>query len=84
MTARIGLFIALICPFILLLAGGLWMFMPGCQAGSIGPASGCTLMGVNLNRLMNLFVLAFIGAFFLVPLGVVIFAIGKWRSRERS
>jgi len=33
---------------------------------------------------MNLFVLAFIGAFFLVPLGGVIFAIGKWRSRDRS
>ncbi len=81
MATRLGLFIALCCPFVLLVAGLLWPLMPGCQAGSIGPASGCVLLGVNLNWLMNLFVLAFLGAFFLVPLGLVIYALGRWQAR---
>ena len=84
MLARIGLFIAAVCPAILLLAGTLWLFMPNCQAGSIGPASGCTLLGLNLNWLMNLFVLAFMGAFLLVPIGLVLYALAKPSGRSRT
>jgi hypothetical protein len=84
MLTRIGLFTALACPAFLLVVGVLWLFMPNCRAGSIGPATGCTLLGLNLNGLMNLFVLAFVGAFFLVPLGLGIYAIGRFANRSRS
>lgn len=77
MLQRVGLFMVLVCPTFLLIVGAVWLLMPNCQAGSIGPASGCTLLGLNLNWLMNLFVLAFLGAFFLVPLGLLVYSVGR-------
>jgi hypothetical protein len=73
---------ALVCPAFVLLTFLLWPLMPHCQAGSIGPASGCTLLGVNLNGFMNLFVIAFLGAFFLVPAGLLMFFVGRYLARR--
>lgn len=60
----------------------LWMFMPACQVGSIGPAAGCTLLGLNLNWFMNGVLIAFLGMFFLVPIGLVINVIGSFLKRK--
>jgi hypothetical protein len=81
---RAGLFTALVCPVIVVTGFSLWFLMPHCTAGSSGPADGCTLLGLNLNWFMNLVVLAFLGAFFLVPLGVVIVFVGKYFSQRES
>ncbi|MBF4987808.1 hypothetical protein [Methylophilus sp. 14] len=81
---RIGKIIMLICPLIVLIGVSAWMFMPGCQAGSIGPASGCILLGVNLNWFINLTILAFMGAFLFVPLGLVIWIVGVFLSPKRA
>ena len=69
---------------IVLIGFSLWFLMPHCTAGSSGPADGCTLLGLNLNWYMNLTVLAFLGTFLLVPLGVLIVLIGKYLSRRES
>lgn len=50
--------------------------MPGCTGGSSGPASGCYLFGVvNLNWLVQLGTFAFVGSFFAVPAGVLVFVV---------
>lgn len=82
LVVRTGLLVALICPAIILVTFLIWPLMPQCKAGSIGPAAGCVLVGVNLNWFMNLFVIAFIGAFFLVPAGFLVFLFGKFLARR--
>lgn len=81
---RAGLFIALVCPAFVLLAFLIWPLMPGCQTGSIGAASGCSLLGVNLNWFMNLFVVAFVGMFLVSPIGLLVFLIGKFLDRKKA
>lgn len=50
--------------------------IPGCTGGSGGPASGCYLFGsIDLNWLAQLGVVAFVGSFFTVPAGVLIFGV---------
>jgi hypothetical protein len=80
---RIGKFLMLICPLIILIGMNAWMLMPGCKAGSIGPASGCILIGINLNWFIDLTILSFIGAFLFVPLGFVIWIVGVFLSPKR-
>jgi hypothetical protein len=58
--------------------------MPQCQAGSSGPAAGCSLLGINLNWFMNFFVIAFMGVFLLSPVGLVIYFIGKYLARRNA
>ena len=81
---RTGLFLALVCPAVVLAAFLIWPLMPQCQAGSIGPAAGCSLLGINLNWFMNLFVIAFMGTFLLSPVGLLIFFIGKYLARKSA
>jgi hypothetical protein len=83
-VVRTGLLLALVCPAVVLVAFLLWPLMPQCQAGSIGPAAGCSLLGVNLNWFMNLFVIAFMGMFLLSPLGLVVLFIGKYLARRSA
>lgn len=71
-AVRTGLLLALICPAIILVAYLIWPLMPQCQAGSIGPATGCILLGMSLDWFMDLFVIAFLGAFLLVPGGLLL------------
>ena len=83
-VVRVGFFTALLCPVIVLIGFSLWYFMPDCKAGSSGPAGGCILLDLNLNWFMNLFVLAFLGTFLLVPVGVLIIVVGGYLSRRES
>ena len=83
-VVRAGPFLALVCPAIVLAAFLIWPLMPQCQAGSIGPASGCSLLGIDLNGFMNLFVIAFMGLFLLSPVGLLIFFAGRYLARKRS
>ena len=79
----IGLFVALICPAVLFVGFGLWSQMPHCGAGDSGPAKGCVLLGINLNWLIDLTVLSFVGAFFLVPIGLLTMLIGAFLYKPR-
>ena len=74
-VVRFGLFTLLICPAVMLVGAVLWPLMPSCRGGS-NAITGCILFGVNLNWLYDLFILAFLGAFFLVPLGILILVVG--------
>jgi hypothetical protein len=75
-TVIFGLVLALICPVVSGLGLALSSFMPGCTGGDSGPAAGCILHGVNLNWLIQISILAFMGGFFLVPAGVLVIVIG--------
>ena len=65
-----GLLLLLVSPLIATVGLGLSQLMPGCTGGSSGPASGCNLIGVNLDWFIQLATLAFLASFFSVPLGV--------------
>ena len=84
LVVRTGLFLALIGPAWVTGSLLLWRLMPDCQAGSIGWASGCTLLGIDMNGFMNLFVVVFLGSFLLSPVGVVVFLVGKARARRNA
>lgn len=75
MLLRAGVFITLALPLFAALGYGIWTLMPGCTGGSGGPPSGCVLFGIGLNWLISLTILAFLGSFFSVPLGLLVMAI---------
>jgi hypothetical protein len=84
-----GLFSALICPLMFGVGMTLWRFMPNCKVGSGGPASDCILFGMNIGWLMDLTVtLGFLGSFFMVPIGIILFVLGvvisAYNSREST
>ncbi len=75
-TIILGLMICLALPLLAVIGIGSMQFMPGCIGGSSGPASGCTLFGLNLNWLVQLGTICFVGSFFALPLGLLIVLCG--------
>ncbi len=71
-----SLIIMLVCPLIFGIGAGLSYFMPQCTWAASAPAGGCILLGINLNWLITLATIAFIGSFFAIPIGLVIKIIG--------
>ncbi len=71
-----SLIIILLCPLIFGIGAGLSYFMPQCTWAASAPAGGCILLGINLNWLITLATIAFVGSFFAVPFGVVVNIIG--------
>lgn len=63
--------LCLVLPGIAVVGIGLMGLMPGCTGGSSGPASGCYLSGLDLNWLVQLSVVSFVGSFIVVPIGVL-------------
>ena len=82
-VSRIGLFVTLLCPAVLFFGLVLGSLMPNCGAVYSGPANGCVLLGINLNWLINLSLLSYVGAFFLVPIGLFIMLIGAFLYKPR-
>ena len=72
--------IGLLCfgvPIVALLGISSMALMPGCTGGSSGPASGCYLLGmINLNWFVQLGVVAFVGSFFAIPIGLLLILLG--------
>ena len=67
------LIVILICPLAFGIGMGLWTFMPDCKIGSGDPASGCVLIGVNINSFMQFAVIqGFLGSFLLTPVGILL------------
>jgi hypothetical protein len=72
-----GGIIGAICPIAFSLGLLLWLLMPDCKIGSGGPAYGCILLGLDISGPMGLLVTSgFLGSFFLVPLGIMVFVVG--------
>jgi hypothetical protein len=71
---KLGLLLCIVLPIVAFVGVGSMALMPGCAGGgSSGPASGCYLFGaVNLNWLVDLGTIAFVGSFIAVPAGVLV------------
>ena len=63
-------------PILAFVGVGSMALMPGCTGGSSGPASGCYLFGaINLNWLVQLGTVAFVGSFLSVPVGFLLLVV---------
>lgn len=70
---KFGLLLCSVLPIVAFVGVGSMALMPGCTGGSSGPASGCYMFGVvNLNWLVQLGTIAFVGSFIAVPAGVLV------------
>jgi hypothetical protein len=76
---KLGLFLCVCLP--LLAGSGLFLsaLIPGCNiGGSGGPASRCNLFGsISVNWFPQLMLTALVSCMFTVPLGVVLWLIGR-------
>jgi hypothetical protein len=81
----IGSLLCMGLPTVVLVGFGAAALMPGCNVGgSGGPASGCYLFGaVNLNWLVDLGLVAFVGSFITVPVGLVILGLSVFWSPSK-
>lgn len=72
----VGLLLLIGFPILAFVGLGSMALMPGCTGGSSGPASGCYLFGaINLNWLVQLGTVAFVGSFITVPVGFLVFVV---------
>jgi hypothetical protein len=73
--------VVLLClgfPILAFVGVGSMALMPGCTGGSSGPASGCYLFGIiNLNWLVQLGTVAFVGSFLTVPAGFLVLIVSS-------
>ncbi len=53
-----------------------WLLMPSCTGGSGDAPTGCTLLGINLNWLITLTILAAMGSVIAIPIGIALMLIG--------
>jgi hypothetical protein len=76
-STKTGLFVAGVFPAIFIILAVLSSLMPGCSiGGSGGPASGCFVLGISFNWLINFATLAALISIFTVPIGLLICFIG--------
>lgn len=72
----VGLLLLIGFPILAFVGLGSMALMPGCTGGSSGPAAGCYLLGaINLNWLVQLGTVAFVGSFITVPVGFLVFVV---------
>jgi hypothetical protein len=82
---KFGLLLVGVLPIVAFVGVGSMALMPGCTGGSSGTASGCYLFGVvNLNWLVQLGTIAFVGSFITVPIGVVVILVAEFFSGSGS
>lgn len=83
-TTIAALIVGLSCPLSFGIGLALSVFMPNCEWAASAPAGGCFLFGINLNWLITVSTVAFVGSFFSIPLGLLIAFIGGLVCNDKS